>query len=448
MLQVPSSLAGLLSLLSGCFTQPSFETFSMLLVGMVGRIRDCTVTGMLQAAGLAGEWHHSRGHDFFARSRWDPDQLGLALVDFLVTVFVKPDAPIRLAVDDTLFGRSGRKVFGAHYLHDGAQPQGSGRRTRWGNCWVVVVLVVELPCLGGRQVGLPILFRLFRPKDEARPELDAERPSQPELAKALIDMLLKRFSTRIVEVVCDGAYASKAWQGLPDRVTVTTRMRANAAVYALPAAERRRGQQGRTPLKGPKLQSLAKIAEAAIFSPVTITAPDGRSRTAHIHEFTCLWYKPFHTRPVKVILIRNPGTTDGFDVALASTDTDSAGAQLIARYDTRWAIETCHQEAKAHGVGQARNRVQKAVERTVPFGFLTQTITIAWYAVHGNPQTDLHERRRTAPWYRQKTTISYSDMLAALRRELIRTEFWAQAHPTTTNPELTQPQPQSAQAAA
>jgi DDE superfamily endonuclease len=98
--QVPSSLAGLLSLLRGCFTQPTFETFSMLLIGMVGRVRDCTVTGMLQAAGLSGEWHHSRAHDFFARSRWDPDQLGVLLVDFLVTVFVNA-GPIRLAVDDT-----------------------------------------------------------------------------------------------------------------------------------------------------------------------------------------------------------------------------------------------------------------------------------------------------------------------------------------------------------
>jgi hypothetical protein len=445
--QVPSSLAGLLSLLRGCFTQPTFETFGMLLIGMVGRVRDCTVTGMLQAAGLAGEWHHSRAHDFFAYRRWDPDQLGVLLVDFLVTVFVTA-GPIRLAVDDTLFGRSGRKVFGAHYLHDGAQPEGSGRRTRWGNCWVVVVLVVQLDCLGGRQVGLPVLFRLFRPKDEARPELDAERPSQPERARTLIDMVLGRFPTRTVEVVCDGAYASKAWQRLPGRVTVTTRMRANAAVYALPAAERRPGQQGRTPLKGPKLQSLAKIAETAIFTPVTITGPDGRERTAHIHEFTCLWYKPFHTRPVKVTLIRNPGTEKGFDVALASTDTNAAGAQLIARYDTRWTIETAHQEAKSHGVGEARNRVEKAVKRTVPFGFLTQTITIAWYAVHGNPQADLHERRRTAPWYRQKTTISYTDMLAALRRELIRHQFWAQAHPMTTNPQLTQPQSPSALAAA
>jgi hypothetical protein len=443
-LQVPTSLAGLLSLLAPCFTQPSFQTFSMLVVGMVGRIRDCTVTGMLQAAGVAGEWHHSRAHDFFARARWDPDQLGLRLLDFLVTVFVKAGAPIRLAVDDTLFGRSGRKVFGAHYLHDGAQPEGSGRRTRWGNCWVVVVLVVKLECLGGRQLGLPILFRLFRPKDDQHPD----RSSQPELARILIDMILKRFPARIVEIVCDGAYASKAWQGLPERVTVTTRMRANAAVYALPAAGRRPGQQGRTPLKGAKLKSLVTIAETAVFTAVTITGPDGRERAAHVHEFTCLWYKPLHTRPVKVILIRNPGTETGFDVALASSDTDAPAGDLIARYDSRWTIETCHQEAKAHGVGQARNRLQKAVERTVPFGFLTQTITIAWYAVHGDPEADLAARRRSSPWYRQKSTISYTDMLAALRRELIRTEFWAQAHQTTTIPQLTQPQSPSATAAA
>jgi len=160
---------------------------------------------------------------------------------------------------------------------------------------------------------------------------------------------------------------------------------------------------------------------------VTITSPDGRERTAHVHAFVCLWYTPFYTRTVKVILIRNPGRTDGFDVALASTDAELSASELIVRYDSRWTIETCNQEAKAHGVRQARNRVQKAVQRTVPFGFLTQTITIAWYAVHGDPQADLDARRKASPWYRQKSTVSYADMLTALRRELIRNEFRAQA---------------------
>jgi hypothetical protein len=442
MLRVPSSLAGVLSLLRGCFTQPSFETFSMLLVGTVGRVRDRTITGMLQSAGLAGVWHHSRAHDFFARRRWDPDELGLALLGFLVTVFVKQDAAIRLALDDTLFGRSGRKVFGAHYLHDGAQPEGSGQRTRWGNCWVVVVLVVQLPCLGGRPVGLPVLLRLFRPKDDLHPD----RSSQPELARTLVDMVLARFPGRVVELVMDGAYASRAWQGLPGRVTVTTRMRANAAVFKLTPP--RTGQRGRPALKGERLSSLTELASSAVFEPVTVTGPDGRERTAHVHQLICLWYTPFHTRPVKVILIRNPGRSEGFDVALASTDTTAPAAELIARYDSRWTIETAHQEAKAHGVGQARNRMQKAVERTVPFGFLTQTITITWYALHGDAAADVDAHRHNAPWYRQKNTISYNDMLAALRRELIRTEYWGQAPAATSTPQIRPAQSPSALKAA
>ena len=245
-------------------------------------------------------------------------------------------------------------MWGAHYLHDGAQPEGSGRRTRWGNCWVVVVLVVELDCLGGRPVGLPVLFRLFRPRDDEHPD----RRSQPELGRALIDIVLERFPARVVELVTDGAYATRAWRGLPERVTVTTRMRSNAAVF--PLAPPPTGKRGRPALKGARLASLSGLAASAVFTPVTITSPDRRSRLEHVCSTTCLWHGPFHTRPVQVMLIRKPDRTDGFDVAIASTDTDAATAPLIARYDSRPTIETAHQEAKAHGVGQARNRVQKA----------------------------------------------------------------------------------------
>ena len=147
-------------------------------------------------------------------------------------------------------------------------------------------------------------------------------------------------------------------------------------------AHARPGRQGRPPLKGAKLPTLAEIANTATFQAVTVTGPDGRSRTEHVHEHVCLWYTPFHALTVKVILVRNPGTSEGFDVAIASTDVDVQAAELLARYDSRWTIETANQEARAHGVGEARNRVRRAVERTVPFGFLCQTITIAWYQLH------------------------------------------------------------------
>ena len=44
----------------------------------------------------------------------------------------------------------------------------------------------------------------------------------------------------------------------------------------------------------------------------------------------------------------------------------------------------------------------------------------------GEPDKDVARRRRQAPWYRQKRVPAFTDMLIALRRELIRAEFRAQ----------------------
>jgi hypothetical protein len=59
-LHVPCSLDAVLSLLEGCFTQPTFQVFRALVVGFLGRVGEHTVTGMLLAAWLGGVWHHSR----------------------------------------------------------------------------------------------------------------------------------------------------------------------------------------------------------------------------------------------------------------------------------------------------------------------------------------------------------------------------------------------------
>ena len=40
------------------------------------------------------------------------------------------------------------------------------------------------------------------------------------------------------------------------------------------------------------------------------------------------------------------------------------------------------------GVGEARNRTEKAVRRTVPFGFISQGLLTVWYL------TDLHDDTR------------------------------------------------------
>jgi hypothetical protein len=108
-----------------------------------------------------------------------------------------------------------------------------------------------------------------------------------------------------------------------------------------------------------------------------------RTDTVHLAEVTCLGYGSFHTRTVRVMLLRDDTTDTGYDLALVTTDLTSGPAGLITRYARRWSIEVTFAEARnLLGAGQAHNRTRAAVERTVPFGLYCYTITVAWYALH------------------------------------------------------------------
>lgn len=52
--------------------------------------------------------------------RWHRDRIGLLLADLIIRIPLPENASITLAVDDTLFKRSGKKVLGAFWHHDGA----------------------------------------------------------------------------------------------------------------------------------------------------------------------------------------------------------------------------------------------------------------------------------------------------------------------------------------
>ena len=81
------------------------------------------------------------------------------------------------------------------------------------------------------------------------------------------------------------------------------------------------------------------------------------------------------------MLVPNP-TTTGYDLALFPTDTHADLERIVERYADRWSIEPANANGKQLlGVGQARNRVAKAVERTVLLALLVLTLLIVWYAL-------------------------------------------------------------------
>jgi hypothetical protein len=108
---LPASWAVVLEVFRPVFARRgTFAMFTVLATGMVAQAGRRTVVGMLAGAGMARQLSFHAACRFFSAAVWDIDRLGLAAAGFIVAHLLDPDAPIVVAVDDTLFRRWGRKV--------------------------------------------------------------------------------------------------------------------------------------------------------------------------------------------------------------------------------------------------------------------------------------------------------------------------------------------------
>jgi DDE superfamily endonuclease len=60
--------------------------------------------------GLSRIWRHDRAHRFFSAAGWSSEQLGLALARLVVRLLAPEGEPVLVAIDDTLFTRTGPKM--------------------------------------------------------------------------------------------------------------------------------------------------------------------------------------------------------------------------------------------------------------------------------------------------------------------------------------------------
>jgi hypothetical protein len=401
-LTLPASWRAVLDTFRPAFRRSStFAVFALLATGLVAQAGRRTVVGMLAGVGVAAAVSFHTACRFFSRHTWDADRIGLALARLVVDRLLGEHAPIMVVVDDTLIRRWGPKVFGAFWTHDGSaqDPNALGR----GNRWVVAGIVLTVPFCS-HPVCLPVLLRLWRGNGTASPV---------RLAGELISVLAQAFPDRRIHVVGDAAYHGKPL--LIAGATITTRLPANAVLYAL--APPRTGKRGRPRLKGDRIGGPAQIAATASWRQVTVTRY-GRADTVEAATSDAIWYGAFGNTPGRVVLVREPA--DQKALAIFTTDLDSDAEAIVARYAHRWPIETAIAAGKQTlGIGQARNRLQRAVERTLPFQFIVYSLVIVWYTLHGHHQDDLAQRRAAQPWYRHKHEPAFEDMLTKLRRTLL-----------------------------
>ena len=282
---LPRTVADLLIVFRPCFTAPTFATFRAMVGGFLAQPGLRTVTGMLVGAHLAGHRHHDLAYRFFATARWSADQLGLCLLDLIAQVLVPAGQPLVLATDDTLWHRTGRKIHGTAWHHDGNGP--ARHQPAWGHRWVVVGVIVHLPFLT-RAVCLPILARLWIPGDPDHTPL--------QLARELVDLVIAHLGNRPVHLVGDAAYIGKPLRGLPAHVTVTARLRSDAALYEL--APPPTGRPGRPRVKGDRLPELIVIAAMTRYRwTATQVRCYGKTLDREVLAIGCLWYGALKANP-------------------------------------------------------------------------------------------------------------------------------------------------------
>ena len=417
---LPGSWAGVLELFRPAFARRgTFVVFTVLATGLVAATGRRSVVGMLAGARMAQQISFHAACRFFSSAVWDIDQLGLIAARLIVTRLLTPGEPVTVVIDDTLFKRWGRQVHHAFWTHDGAA-QG-GKKIARGNRWVIAGIVVRLP-LCTAPVCLPVLMRLWAGKATTTPV---------ELAAQLLALITAAFPDREVHGVGDAAYHGKPL--LVAGVTWTTRLPANACLFD--TAPARTGRRGRPALKGRKLGRAAALATDAAWGASAVYRY-GRTETVHLAQRACVWYGSFGNAPGRCVLVREPDSTKAYDLALFTLDQTATPAQIVERYAMRWSIEPANAVGKQQmGVGQARNRVKNAVERTVPFGMLIQSLVVVWYALHGHHPDDALARRLAQPWYQTKTEPSFEDMITKLRKTLIVARFTPDS-PGQPNPDL------------
>lgn len=224
----------------------------------------------------------------------------LPVVFSLVIGWLTPvGAPVLVAVDDTLFRRCGGRVHGAYWAYDGSRTVAPGvKKLSRGTTCVVAAVVVELPFLD-RPIALPVLARLWRPGG----------PTKPTLARELISVLAAARRDRTIDVVADGGYVCTTLRHLPTNVTRTGPLPATPpSTTYIPTWITRRvsAASGADPAPG----ASGSAPQASLSPPpepehVTVTRY-GRTRTITVHHRRCLWPGVFRSRPVRVLVIREP----------------------------------------------------------------------------------------------------------------------------------------------
>lgn len=396
-----------------------------------------TITSAIEWNGAAGDW--SADYRLFSKTQWMVENLFRPILQDAVAF--SGTGPIYAAMDDTLLRKTGRKIPGTAYARDALSPPFRANLVLGQRFLQTTVLAKAGEKRPWRSI--PVAFRHAPPLkappratdeqkqavNEARKTYNMSTVGRDELAKlrTAIDCLPDGAKRHLI-MTADGSFANRSFLAdLPDRTTVVVRIRKNARLRGVLAAEEHTGNRKYGDHLSTPEEMLSDPSIPTHCMTVLISGRKHRLRYKVIDN-VC-WPRTSRDRPAKLVLLKPLGyrlhkggkllyKQPGY---LFITGAHADLAHAIQAYLLRWEIEVNFRDEKTIlGAGKAQVWNPQSVGRAPAF------LVACYAALLLSSMTALNDQRNEqfeplAPWRLDNVSRpSTRDLVRLLRKQAVQ----------------------------
>lgn len=422
MFPIPPVAEPLVRAICPVFTRPTFQRFILLMSGLIVTMGRHTVSRALAAMQPRVQGHWCNYHRIYSAARFSMWKLAAAVVREVV-ILLPGDQPIILVVDDTVDQKTGDRVWAQGAHRDARRSTRSRTSIKFGHKWLVMGVLVQLPGMD-RPWALPILCGLCRTKKiAAKTGQRAKTPSQ--LSGQMLIRMMRWFPTRKFILLGDSRAVSHQVACFAhrhrDRVTLISRLRADANLYDPPRHPARQTRGGGRARKGRKQPSPCnRLAELPHQTEQVQWYGSSQRQISHVSD-TGLWYNKHSVQvvPIRWVCVLGNPRQNLENAYFYSSDPAMPARRIIEMYARRWNIEVTFEECRALlGLETTRHWCRQSVLRVVPilFGLFT-AVSLIWKELFQQMHGDDQQRLSQTPCYR-KRSMTFADALYLVRQEL------------------------------
>jgi len=417
-MDLPPEILTILANFAPLFSQRVWPHAHTLLLGAILVNGRRTVASALRIMGLAQELHFTNYHRVLNRAAWSALAAARILLGLIIAL-LPLDAPIILAVDDTIERRNGPCISAKGCYRDPVRSSQKHTILCFGLKWVVMAVLIPVPW-SDRIWALPFLTVLSWP-DGKGPH--RRHKTSIDWARQMVGQVRRWLPGRRLVLIVDGGFAAVALAAscIRREVTMVCRLRLDAALYHPPGPQPK-SKRGPKPKKGARQRSPQQWLSRSDtpWESIEVTWYGGTGKALHVLSRVGLW----HTRgqdpvTIRYLVVRDP---EGQlrDAAYFCTDVGQTPEQILGWVVQRWSLEVSFEEVRMHlGVETQRQWSDLAIARTTPvllglFSVVT-LLALGWHA-EGSLSA------RGAAWY-AKGAATFSDCIALAREKIWRSRI-------------------------